>query len=189
MKMGFVYRISAPNSDCIYVGQSRNPETRWKQHIAYARRGVHENPRMQKFLTKHTDAIMLYWPVLDMSASEIDYERTQRESGFDLMNLIPCGTMPPSHAGRKRSQETRARMASVRIGKPHPTTGGWKHSPETLAKLSEQRMGRTPWNKGKRLPSHPGYTLGFKHSPESRAKLSESLRRLWMSRWAKRRVA
>lgn len=61
--------------------------------------------------------------------------------------------------GRKRSAETRAKMAAAQLGK--------KHSDETRAKLSEQRRGKTI-------------------SPETRARIAESVRR---TKAAKRETA
>ena len=73
--------------------------------------------------------------------------------------------MSRAHAGRKKSAETRARMAAANIGKRHGTETkakisaanrlrqprtGWTHSQETREKLSAALIGRGLGPKGER---------------------------------------
>jgi hypothetical protein len=60
--------------------------------------------------------------------------------------------------------------------KLHKPSKGKKFSEEQRKRVSESHKGQIPWNKGKSLPSHPGYTKG-KHwelSDESKKRISES---------------
>jgi hypothetical protein len=133
---GFIYRISAQGSNRVYVGQTVDPERRYGQHKAEAAGGRHHNIILGRFLTKHPDAVFLYWPSDDVAADEVEYERNQREGGFTLMNLIPCGGRSPmlnrdvadkvrismrgnkNALGVKRSDEVRARMSAAKKGRP-----------------------------------------------------------------------
>jgi hypothetical protein len=167
---GYVYRIIAPGSNSVYVGQSVEPLRRFRTH-KYRR----DNPALTSFLKKHSDAEIYFWPVLDMDAEEIADEQLCRDMGFHLLNCTPCGGKPPgmkkggihtaaarvkisaAQKGRKRSAETRARMSAAKMG--HKVT------PETGAKISMAKLGR------------PGHLV----SPETRAKISAGLRLAWSS--------
>ena len=116
---GYVYRIIAPGSNSVYVGQSLDPVKRFKQH-----KSSKENPALARFLKKHTDAEIYFWPVIDMVEEEIADEQLCRDMGFSLLNCAPCGGRPPSPKGRKHTAEAREKVvqAQEQLGASTTTT-------------------------------------------------------------------
>jgi predicted GIY-YIG superfamily endonuclease len=152
---GFVYRISSPNSNSVYVGQSINPQKRFKQH-----KSSRQNPALASFLKKHPDAVLYSWPVFDMNTEEITEEQLCRDMGFNLLNCYPCGGL--SIHGRTLPAEHRARISAALTGRTQST--------EHRAKNSIARLGRTASESARANMS--AAQKGRKHSAETRAKIS-----------------
>jgi predicted GIY-YIG superfamily endonuclease len=162
---GYIYRIIAPGSNSVYVGQSTQPVERFRQHRRAARRGDHDNPAVQRFLRKHENAEMHFWPVLDMDAEEIADEALCREMGFCSLNLIPCGGAVPTRSAdvcAKISATMRGRKASPEaIEKMRVARTGFRHTPESRAKMRESQA----------KVAVPRGMSGKKHTPETKAKI------------------
>jgi predicted GIY-YIG superfamily endonuclease len=127
-RAGYIYRIIAPGSNSVYVGQSYSPHARFKQHKARPC-----NPALAHFLRKHPDAEIYFWPVIDMDAGEIEDEAECRALGYNLLNCIPCGSAPPTSLGRVQSVETRTKIREALRGIPK--------SAEIKAKISATKKG------------------------------------------------
>lgn len=175
MNEGFIYRISAPSSNSVYVGQSINPQKRFKQH-----KSSRQNPALSSFLKKHADAIMYSWPVFNMNSEEIEEEKLCRDMGFNLLNCFPCGgpsvrgrTLTPEHrakigranSGRTLTEEHRAKIGLANRGKGAST--------EHLVKLAANHRGKrfTDEHRRKLSIANRGKTLSVEH----RAKISSAL--------------
>jgi predicted GIY-YIG superfamily endonuclease len=175
MREGYVYRIIAPGSNSVYVGQSYDPHKRFKQHKRF--RG--DNPKLSNWLKKHTDAEIYFWPVIDMDAEEIADEAECRRLGYDLLNLIPCGSIPPNSKGRKYTPEvvaskTAARWTPEACARQSAVMTGRTHTPETLTKMSKAspRRRHTPEDKARQS----AVMTGRKQTPEHISKKSEAVR-------------
>jgi hypothetical protein len=158
---GYVYRIIAPGSNSVYVGQSVEPLKRFIQHKSNARGTVPANPALSNFLRKHPDAEIYFWPAIDMDAEEVADEQLCRDMGLNLLNCAPCGGVPPSAKGRRASPETRARMKETHIG-----FKGHKHTDETRKRMSIAKKGR-PLS-----PEQCAKRVGRTHTAETKAKMS-----------------
>lgn len=158
--LGYVYRIIAPNSKCVYVGQSVNPKKRFRAHKWESAKGRHNNPALQNFLQKHADAEMYFWPTEDMCAEEKADEALCREMGLTLLNIAACGEPSPT-LGRKASAETRAKLSAARKGNQYARGTTHTVSAEGRARMSAAQMGHQR-------------NLGRVLSPETRKKISES---------------
>ena len=133
--VGYVYRIIAPGSNSVYVGQSIAPLKRCCAHKIST-----INPALVNFLKKHPDAEIYFWPVLDMDAEEIADEAECRALGFSLLNCAPCGGRPPGWKGKKRppfSAEWREKMGVVNRGKKRGP-----HTPKRRANISKSKLGK-----------------------------------------------
>ena len=197
--LGYVYRIIAPGSKCVYIGQSINPKKRFRVHKWESAKGRHNNPVLQNFLRKHADAEMYFWPTDDMCAEEKADEALCREMGLTLLNIAACGEPSPT-LGRKASAETRAKLSAQRIGNQfargtahtvsaetrtkmsqaqlgHQRNLGRKLSPETRAKISRSHLGmsHTTETRAKISALVSVSNLGRRHSPETRAKMSTAM--------------
>lgn len=188
MAEGYIYRIIAPGSRSVYVGQSTNPLRRLKQHRARPC-----NPALANFLRKHPDAEIYFWPVLDMAAEEIADEAECRALGFNVLNCAPCGGKPPGHGGnpetlakiaaasrgRECAPETRSKISAALMGHVGATGfRGLKHMPEARAKMSKTKLGKPlssehRANIGAALKGKPAH--GKPHTQATRAKISASL--------------
>jgi predicted GIY-YIG superfamily endonuclease len=168
---GYIYRIIAPGSNSVYVGQSYDPHKRFKQHKRF--RG--DNPKLANWLRKHPDAEIYFWPVIDMDAEEIADEAECRRLGYDLLNLIPCGSTPPLSKGRKYTADVIARKTAARwtpeaCERQSAVMMGRKHTPETIAKISatSPRRKHTPEEKARQSV----VMTGRKHTPGHNAKIA-----------------
>jgi group I intron endonuclease len=136
-----VYLLTNTVTGVVYVGSAVDLLKRWLTHKSDLVHGKHHNPRLQASWQKHGPEAFTY-TVLEMVpdgrnrisllAAEqrwLDYYRVGTdESTYNAM------TVAGSHLGRKRSDETRARLSAAATGR--------KHSPEVLAKLRAAKLGR-----------------------------------------------
>jgi hypothetical protein len=91
---GFIYRIGAPGSNSVYIGQTHlNPKGRLTEHQYSTKLKRHVNLFLMHFLEKHKDTIsFIYWSTLDMDYSECWHMAEHKRCGFVLMNLKEGGS-------------------------------------------------------------------------------------------------
>lgn len=210
----FVYIHTCPNGKK-YVGVTKKtPEQRWCNGEGYKKHS-HFYAAIQKYgwdniehewFETESASLMLYWERIliyhyNTINREFGYNKTsggEHINGFylsdDTKEKISKGNKgkkkPPisedtrnklSEAGkrRKHSEETKKKISDGNKGK--------KFSEETKKKISEATKGRTPWNKGKKLPSYSEeykeqmriIKTGTKHSEEAKKKMSEARKLYW----------
>lgn len=134
-----IYRISDAASGRFYVGSSVNTARRWIQHQQRLKNGNHPNPRLQAIW--NIDPSRLLFQVFQTAESpgrDVLLELEQRaldDAGVGAnplcMNVL---AIAGSHLGRKRSEDTKARMAASQRGRTA--------SAETRAKQRAAKLGK-----------------------------------------------
>lgn len=51
--MKYIYQIKNTLNNKVYIGQTNNIKRRWDQHKSDLKRGVHDNPYLQKLYNKY----------------------------------------------------------------------------------------------------------------------------------------
>ena len=179
MRTGIIYRYLNLESGKIYVGQTVNPERRFKQHLQSSQRDWHvdyqKHPEKYEYIVVEDnipedklDEREIYW---------IDFFDSYN-NGY---NLTEGGV---GNRGYKHTEETKLYMSNLHSGEGNPMYGihmcgenapmfgkhlsdetkrkiseaesgekhhnyGKHHSEETKKKISDAQKGHTPWNKGK----------------------------------------
>lgn len=134
-----VYRITDSATGRFYIGSSVNMAKRWAQHQRRLQLGAHPNPRLQAIW--NVDPARLTCTVFHaVREGTKDALLSCEQAALDAAGV---GTNPlcmnvlaiaGSHLGRKRSAETRARMAAAQRGK--------KASEEAKAKMRAAKLGK-----------------------------------------------
>lgn len=178
----FVYRLNATNSERFYIGKSKNPSERLKQHLRKARNTTKRSVVLD-WIRSHGPENISVFLLAGPYDSEIDaYECEKhliaeaRERGFTLVNdpRTTGGENPPNHLGMKRRPETLERLKiAVKAAMQRPEVRnrvsngqrGRKHNPESVEKMKATLTGR-------------------KHSPKS----CENMRQAQLRRYARERA-
>jgi predicted GIY-YIG superfamily endonuclease len=174
MKVGYVYWIHLkdqwdPTEDG-YIGVSRDPEQRFKQHRKTT------NPLLAEGM-KNPDVVMDIMFVGSYECAMMR-ERCFRPRPNMGWNINIGGKVPPNQKGKPKSEHTKQLMSENNVGMI-----GKKHSEETKEKmrLSHQKIPGIPHTEetkkklseiAKNRKTHP--MTGRKHSPETRLLISKS---------------
>lgn len=166
----------------MYIGSTISFKNRWKCHRSLLRGGVHHSARLQHAWTKHGEEN--FW--LEVLAECDELERADVEQHW--MDSYQCYTqgvgynmnpMAESCAGRKHTEETKAKIAKAHKGKVHSeihrkrgaeSQRGRTVTTETCRKLSIAGKGRI--HSPEALEKMKESRKGFAHSDESKRKLS-----------------
>ena len=145
-----IYTLNEPNSDIVrYVGLTRNPEKRHKEHIKEKRHNSYKSHWVSKLtqrgLEPKMDIIETDLSLQEAFEKEMHYIKLFKSFGARLVNLTIGGEAPM--ANKKHSAETRAKMSEDRKGEKNAFYGK-KHTKETWDKIKEKLKGRPCWNKG-----------------------------------------
>lgn len=187
-----------------YIGQSIDISEREKCHLRALRAGRHDNKYMQNLYNKHGEASVSFSIVCECADSELtDFEQAildeyivQYGSSRVVNVMREC---VKSHAGVKRSAETRRKMSEAQKGRkktPEQVAAmaarqlGFRHSTETKDRMSKNMRGMNPHpnslaalergrNNPKRLAAISAGKLrsSYFHSDETKAKISATLKR------------
>lgn len=161
----YVYALFRENGVPFYVGKGKGQ--RWTAHERSARSGIwgHKAAIIRSMQARGLEVIKikLHEGLIEAIAYEYEValiEAIGRYPIGPLVNLTTGGDGSPGLRGRKRSQETRAKMADAARGR--------RMSPESVAKTAAANRGR------KLSEAHRAKTsatlLGRKKSPEAIAK-------------------
>jgi group I intron endonuclease len=148
----YLYLLIDPTCDSLrYVGFSKDPYNRFKQHVT-SKQLCHKtywiNTLKNNGLTPLLKVIDEVENKEEALQLEKAYIKDMRLSGIDLTNTTIGGDAPM--IDRKHSDETKAKMSQGRLGEKNSFYGK-KHSKETIEKLSNSLKGKKSWNKGKQL--------------------------------------
>lgn len=140
-----IYLIRHIESGKVYIGQSRNVPARWKMHSYGYGKG-----RIARAIKKHgfdafSKDLIEECPASDLNNREqhwISFHNSMAPNGFNLTTGGECCEKSPEsiektakfHRGKKRSQETCARIGAAKVG--------MKHSDEAKKKMSLAGIGR-----------------------------------------------
>ena len=136
----FVYAIEASDTKTAYVGMSKHPHSRWKDHVGRCDRPTHELLPVSVWLRERREKEPGWMPVL-VILEELDAKDPAREKawidkyladGWTLANVrLDGGTgfLPgnPSWSGKKRPEHGRL-MSEQMKGKP-PNNKGKPRTP------------------------------------------------------------
>ena len=204
-----IYLIENTINSKIYIGQSVNPKTRFRQHKNHKGRSKLSNAMRSYGADKFTLNV-LYWydnkEQADIIEKRLIAELNTRVIGYNIAvggEGTGSGKDSPRY-GVESSSETKAKLSEFRKTaqaaiehqqRMSAANVGRKHSPETLARMSETRKGRkqSAEHIAKRLtiktPEHiekvAAFHRGRKRSDETRAKISAAAK----SRSLKRKEA
>lgn len=152
-----IYTITCHANGRVYVGGSGDLRARMRQQKANLRRGVGENPPLQRAWTRHGELEFTFGVLKEMRGSTPEERLLAEADAISLFknpfNIQPPG-VPPSQKGRRWTLEQRARQ-------------------------SERMKGRT-WTVGVQGRANIAASKrGTKLTDEHRAKISASIRRVF----------
>lgn len=154
-----IYIIQCCVNGRVYVGQSKNLESRLKDHMYKLRNKRHENIHLQRAFNKHGEKAFIFNVCITCSIVDLDrYERFY----ISLFNSLDFGFNMDSGGNLKKviSLESRNKMSKAKLGKPNGRKG-IKFTDEQKLKLSIAHKGlpspkkgiktnRPAWNSGKK---------------------------------------
>jgi len=146
-KTGGIYAISRDYDEGRrhLVGKTGEFRGRWRFHRRDVRKGKHENSYFQASFNKHGESGFVFWVLEAGVALERQGEREafwyhflesdKKANGWNIL-------VPTADGNWKLSEETKAKLRQINLGKTH--------SPETRIKMSQSRMGDKNCNWGKK---------------------------------------
>jgi len=161
--MYYIYSITNLINGKLYIGQTINPNKRWRQHQANNRMSPLNNS------IKKYGAVNFIYQIIAQAKSleDIDILEIQIIKQYDSTNPTIGYNIEPGGNGRKTpTEESRRKMSESRRGK--------KHSKEWCENISLGQIGK--------IISEETYrhlqtvNIGRKHTDETKQKVSESLK-------------
>ena len=143
----FIYALVDPRDARIrYVGKSRDPELRTREHIGEQRRNKGSNNFFRAWLRQlgwNPPPVLILEEVIKTSADRAErwWIASLKSAGFNLANLHPGGTGGPTMTGRNHKPETIMKMRAVALA-----------NRENRARAGASRINRASIWKGRRLP-------------------------------------
>ena len=190
-EVGIIYGWYCIPTGNWYVGQTVNPEDRFKGHIKSSKNRHNTFYRaIRKYGLNNFVYCILEENVLreNLSMREMDWieEYDSFYNGYNetLGGEGWCGYW----LGKHRSEETKKKLSEKIKGQHYGYWKGKHLTSETIEKLKEVRKGRIPWNKGKRYTyteeekariyasrrGRPSWNKGIPMTEEAKRKSSES---------------
>jgi group I intron endonuclease len=133
-----IYKIVCLEENRVYVGQSKDVGSRWKQHLYLLEAGKHHCSALQEAWNLYGFQQFSFQLVLKCKKTEL----TQKEiEVWDLQESCYNGRPTENSYYPERTAETRAKIAAARKG--------ITYTEETKAKISEAKKGKNNPNYGK----------------------------------------
>lgn len=110
----FIYKITNIINNKIYIGQSNNPNNRFKQHMACRSSSKSISQDVTKY-GKENFTLEILENVNEDISREMYYIKLFKEQGFDLYNKTKGGENPPSFYGEDNSFSTITKEDSDKI--------------------------------------------------------------------------
>lgn len=191
-----VYSIKNVVNGKVYVGSAaKSFRKRWNQHLWALRKGIHHCQHLQRSYDKHGESAFEF-SILELCAPEmcIQSERELIER-CDATGTLGYNTLPAadSRLGCRHTEETKAKIAAAKTGRPRSNetkqklsvaNRGKRATDETRRKMSETRTGqkRKPFseehraNMSRSRKGKPSPNRGKKMSQERIEKTASKLR-------------
>ena len=119
-KISGVYTIYNNVSGTIYVGKSKDIESRWKNHRNEMRRGVHNNQHLQRAYDKYGKDAFEFSLVCEQSGDLVKAEQAYHDYfkavGYAMYNMMPCREGSSVWTGRKHTEEAKAKQRAAKLG-------------------------------------------------------------------------
>lgn len=169
-----IYAISCGTK--LYIGQSKNIESRIRKHFQELRRGVHHNTKLQNSFNFYGETRFSWRIVCECPEDRLDELETWYIKKFDTVS----GGFNLEYGGnrsKKLSEETKCKIAMAITGKKHTEESKEKIRLANLGRkrggvfTEERRRAQSEFMKGKKM--RLGKT-GNKMSLETRQKMSLS---------------
>lgn len=166
-----IYKIALRSTDKCYVGSSANLERRKTYHLYHLRKGDHHSPYLQNAWNVYGEEAFEFVVLETHSALTLqDLKETLKHSEQWWMDRLgSCYNVLPaaySHAGRKRSAETRAKLSAAAKGRVT--------SEATKEKIRQANFGKV-WD-AETVAKRAASNTGKKRTAESKARISTSMK-------------
>lgn len=185
VRISGIYRIRNSESGKCYIGSAVDIHQRWLEHKSMLKRGAHHSPHLQNSWNKHGESAFEF-EVLEVC--DIGSLIVMEQRAIDLMSpeFNVC-RIAGSTAGRRHSEETKAKISSRIKGTKHAPRSdeyrkkiseahkGREKSPEHLAALQEGRK-KQVYTPERRNAISAGLINSYRNGLRSRNK-SESHKR------------
>lgn len=146
MKKAGIYVISNTLDERCYVGSSFDIDNRWKRHVRDLSNKRHHSIYLQRFVDKHSIAILKFTVVEHCSKQElIAREQYYLETVNCEFNICKIAG---SCLGITRTLKFKEQISKLTKGINNPTYGLIRNK-EWRDKISDANKGQTAWNKGK----------------------------------------
>ncbi len=154
MKICGIYKITSPKGR-VYIGQSVDIETRWKQ---YKFLNCKSQSKIYRSLKKHGVENHIFEIIEQCDFDDLVCRERYWQDFYDVLNgglnliLTECGELKIimsdetkeklriANTGKKRSEETKQKLREINSGEK-ASWYGRKHSDETKKKMSEWQKG------------------------------------------------
>ena len=163
-----IYKITNKINGKVYIGQSRDIDARWRQHI-----NAKDNFAIHNAIKKYGEENFCFEVLLECPAEMLnDWER-------DMIALYDCISpngynLTEGGEGYHYSEEIKHKISEVKKGKKRQP-----FSEETKKKMSKAKKGKPSWNKGIPCSAEHKRKLSNAHkgkhfSEETKHKISEA---------------
>ena len=133
-----IYVIRNKVNDKVYIGQSKDIDGRWRQHLSHLRRGIHKNEHLQNAWNKYGEinfefSILELCDVCDMDNLERYYIKK-----YDSINAnFGYNRESGGNIKKKASIETREKISKnhANVSKENNPFYNKKHSKESIQKF------------------------------------------------------
>ena len=155
-----IYKITNTVNGKIYIGQSTNIETRWKQHKQHLRNNYHCNEHLQRAWNRYGENAFVFEVIAECTEDKLneleakfieEYHGTDFKYGYnektggDHEKLTEAMKQKLRKPKPPRTKEHCMKLGAAHIGKS-PWNKGLTTPPEVRAKQSARKVGKKPYN-------------------------------------------